>query len=340
MPRLRLATFNVENLLMRCDFSKAGIDGARAKLTQVEDQATAEKIAGVFNVLSEDDRTLTAQALAATRADVCAVQEVENLVTLANFNKTYLGRWCPKPFEHVALKEGNDGRGIDVGVLANTALPRVRSHAETTFRDLGLTPPPGQTPHDRAFRRDCLEVDIVKEGQVLTLFIVHFKSMHGGRDATRPVRDAEARAVRALIEQRFPEPESADWVILGDFNDYLELDGKPDKSHGLGALFDDGFSVDAAMNLVRSAEDRWSHYYSPLRQYSALDHIVLSPRLADQNRNARLSFVRAGVPWRVERHKGFRLPGIGWTNPKASDHCPLVLELTYEGAEFEEGRSA
>ena len=58
MPELRLATFNCENLMMRCDFARAGIKRARERLTEVDDAAVAAQVDSVFNVLSEDDRTL------------------------------------------------------------------------------------------------------------------------------------------------------------------------------------------------------------------------------------------------------------------------------------------
>ena len=110
MPQLRIATFNVENLLMRCDFERLGIENAEQKLNRISDADTASRLDAKFNVLSEDDRTLTAQALAATRADVCALQEVENLVTLTAFNNRYLSRWVDRPYQERILHEGNDGR--------------------------------------------------------------------------------------------------------------------------------------------------------------------------------------------------------------------------------------
>lgn len=329
MAELRLATFNVENLLMRCDFEAAGVENLRARLNRVSAEADAARVSEVFNVLSEDDRTLTAQALAATHADVCAVQEVENLVTLKTFNDRYLSRWCERPFRRCVLHEGNDGRGIDVGFLSRLPVIREVSHADATFASLAIKPPEQGGAEDRVFRRDCLEVDIEKDGKALTLFICHFKSMHGGRAKTRQVRDAEARAVRAIIENRFANPAEASWVILGDLNDYLEIDGVPDTENGLEALTSDGFATDLAMSAIADPLQRWSHHYAPLRQYTALDHILLSPKLLDLNRAARVTYVRAGVPWRSTRHSGFRLPGVGWANPKASDHCPLVATLEF-----------
>jgi hypothetical protein len=108
MPELRLATFNCENLMMRCDFARAGIKRARERLTEVDDATVAAQVDSVFNVLSEDDRTLTAESLGATQAEVCALQEVENLVTLTAFDTRYLARWSGGAFEERVLLEGND----------------------------------------------------------------------------------------------------------------------------------------------------------------------------------------------------------------------------------------
>ncbi len=331
MAELRIATFNCENLMMRCDFARAGIANAASRLTDVSTAEVADKVDARFNVLSEDDRTLTAQALAATRADVCALQEVENLVTLTAFHNRYLTRWTSQPYMTRILHEGNDSRGIDVALLSRRPVTRQASHAAKTFNALGIPPPTGTSGSARAFRRDCLEIDVVKDGRALTLFICHFKSMYGGREKTQPIRLAEARAVRALIEQRFPAPEKAEWLILGDFNDYTEIDGKPVTENGLHPLTDDGFSVDLAMLRVADPMQRWSHYYPREKTYSALDHIFLSPRLAKDNTASEARFIRAGAAWRCERHKGYRLPGVGWARPKASDHCPLVATIQFEG---------
>ena len=329
MPNIRLATFNVENLLMRCDFNAAGVENLRERLTNVSSPETAASVASVFNVLSEDDRTLTAQALAATRADVCAVQEVENLVTLTTFHNKYLSRWTDRVLPHHVLCEGNDRRGIDVGLLSRLEIVRTVSHAQASFASLGIKPPKGVHANERVFRRDCLEVDILKDGAVLTLFVCHFKSMHGGREKSRKIRDGEARGVRAIIQSRFANPAQENWVILGDLNDYLEIDGTADSAHGLGALLDNGFAYDMALLCLKVPKERWSHYYPVLKQYSALDHILLSPRLVDLNRKASISYVRAGMPWRATRHKGYRLAGVGWSDPKASDHCPLVAAIEF-----------
>ncbi|MEM8920018.1 MAG: endonuclease/exonuclease/phosphatase family protein, partial [Pseudomonadota bacterium] len=181
MPQITLATFNCENLMMRCDFSGHPISNLARKLTAVSDPGQAEEVDRAFNVLSEDDRTLTAQALAATGADVCCLQEVENLVALTAFHNRYLRRWSRRGYPYRALIEGNDTRGIDVAVLSRAKLTRRVSHAALSFTDLEMTPPKSVPTDARVFRRDCLEVDVEKQGRRLTLFVCHFKSMNGGR---------------------------------------------------------------------------------------------------------------------------------------------------------------
>src|SRR5690606_23571786 len=112
-------------------------------------------------------------------------------------------------------------RGIDVAVMLRSETAhgqpiefvRMTSHAHITYADLGLHTSElaalGEEPHERIFRRDCLEIDVTIAGRPLTIYSVHFKSMGSprngmdGRQATMPIRHAEALAVRHIIEERF-----------------------------------------------------------------------------------------------------------------------------------------
>lgn len=327
MPEIRITSFNCENLMMRFPFGDAKIPDIRAKLTRVVDQDMADQVDQAVNVLSEDDRTLTAQTLAMSAADICLLQEVENLVTLTAFHNRYLRRWARRGYGHRILKEGNDGRGIDVAALSRVRPISVISHARKTLGDLNLPTLPHQTPDMPAFRRDCLELDFDIEGSPLTIFVCHFKSMHGGRWETRPIRQQEALGVRRLIEAKFDQPAQASWMVCGDFNDFLEQDGQPSDDHSLGALVDGGFAIDALMASGTPALERWTHHYAGEGSYSALDHFFLSPALAARNTRPDVKITRIGLPWRAERYTGQRLPGIAWSQPKASDHCPISLNL-------------
>ena len=124
---------------------------------------------------------------------------------------------------------------------------------------------------------------------------------------------------------------NANVILLGDFNDYFERDGHPLHDHGLGPLIEDGFAVDLATHAIADPYDRWTHHYNGDDTYGALDHIFLSPALALRNPRPHVRIVRGGTPFRARRYEGARFPGVGWSEPKASDHCPLAATLQFEG---------
>lgn len=369
---LRLATFNVENLLTRFDFT-----GFRNELRQdrtlqlldIKNEAVFREMEVARVVAATDDtRQQTALAIADTFADIICLQEVESLHALEAFESNYLFRMVGDGFKRKYLIEGNDSRGIDVAIMMRdrTAageeieVVEVASHAAVTYQDMHLFSPDigrSEQPTSRIFRRDCLEVSLKIGGKPLSLFVVHFKSKGGARglaapgpqdnpDPTYPVRRAEAAATRQLIEQRFGKEgvRTANFAICGDMNDFVErVTITGDRRHGyrftpeavegsaLTVLAADGF----AENVVarRDPMDRWTHFHARGPEechLSQLDYIWLSPRLAAANAGTRPEIIRAGQPHRtifppeqiVERY-----PRIGWDRPKASDHCPVVMEL-------------
>jgi len=376
----RLATFNVENLFSRPEFTdhEGGEDGL-VGVYRFEDAAEG-RIARRINeaVTSDDKRQLTALALMQARADIVCLQEVDDREALEIFYGRYMKRLIevevaaqkravrdaalragriPAPddlyavdranyFDWRILVEGNDGRGIDVALLSRRPVG-VRTHAHRTFAEMDVWSQElagmrekvdGRdrrlSPSDRVFRRDCLEVDFEVGGRPMTVFVCHFKSMAGNRDQTRPLRRAEALAVRKIIEQRFGAGAAgANWAICGDLNDYREIDGLPIVDDygklvpsGLDPLLQDDFAVNIMRR--RPADDRWTTYHGAEDQYAQLDYILLSPALAAANPDAVPDIVRGGQPFRSSRHQGPRFPRVGWDRPKASDHCPVVVELT------------
>lgn len=365
---LRIATFNVENLMNRFDYS-----GYRNQLRQdrtlalydIKDEAEFRQLERARTIAHTDDaRQLTALAIAETRADIICLQEVDNLEALNAFEYGYLFKMVGRGYRRKYHTAGNDSRGIDVAVMMRDEtrhgqeieFVRMTSHAHVTYEEFDLhnkaLSETGNDPHERIFRRDCLEIDLKIGGRPLTLYVVHFKSMGSqrdgvpGREFTMPIRVAEAKAVRRIIENRFGAGKTASkrWIICGDMNDYEErvviggdglsgYDFKPAKEEvsSLHVFSGDGFAVNPVGRLPEL--DRWTLYHTrgpDERHLCQLDYLWLSPSLAKLNGKAMPEIVRAGQPWRTlmptgQHHE--RYPRTGWDRPKASDHCPVVMTL-------------
>ncbi|MFN7102535.1 MAG: endonuclease/exonuclease/phosphatase family protein [Pseudorhizobium sp.] len=366
---VRLATFNIENLVTRFDFS-----GFRNQLRQdrvlrlyeVDDKDAYQQMEQARVIAATDDtRQMSALAIADADADILCLQEVDNMPALHAFEYGYLFRMVGNGYLQKYLIEGNDTRGIDVAVLMREKtrhgetieLVDIRSHAMLTYQDLDLFDETLAAamvkPHDKVFKRDCLELDLRIGGKPLTLYVTHFKSMGNAREkgdgrlGTMPVRTAEARAVRRIIEERFGAEHAAkkSFAICGDMNDYQEkvvVSGTRRSGHDFtyqsereSAL--DVFSAEGfAENVVRRRDelDRWTLYHSrgPQEQHLCqLDYIWLSPALAARNAKMIPEIIRSGQPFRTPFPPGQEVdhyPRIGWDRPKASDHCPVVVELS------------
>jgi endonuclease/exonuclease/phosphatase family metal-dependent hydrolase len=365
---VRIGTFNIENLLTRFDFAgfRNQLRGDRVlRLYQIATEADYQRLEEARMIaLTDDMRQLTALAIAELDADILCLQEVESLEALQAFEFGYLYRMLGEGYRNKYLVEGNDSRGIDVAIMMREMtrdgqpieFVSLRSHAGVTFDSMGLYEPglaATEKPNDRIFRRDCLEVDVRVGGRPLTIYAVHFKSMNSPRDqmdgriATMPLRTAEARAVRRIVEQRFGSAEAAagqNFIICGDMNDYQErlvISGSPrtgfaftpavEPQSALDVFSSDGFAENAVRR--RAPDDRWTLFHAQglqVRHLCQLDYLWLSPALSRANPASVPEIVRKGQPHRTPLPPGQeveRFPRTGWDRPKASDHCPVVMEL-------------
>jgi endonuclease/exonuclease/phosphatase family metal-dependent hydrolase len=275
-----------------------------------------------FQGFTSEEKRLTGQAIRETKADVIALQEVENLETLKRFRTQFLGG--PSGYRYAIAVDGNDPRLIDVALLSRHPIVHVRSYHHIRSAD----------NRSYLFSRDCLEADIqLPDNRVVTLFVNHLKSMLdmfdpcNGRANTRARRAEQAEAVVKIIQDRFgAKAGDADFVVLGDLNDYMESDtqGEP----GIGALVE---WAEVENVVDRMPEDeRWTHFYAGNAScgvqpsYHQLDYVLLSRSLADQT-DAQPEIMRKGIPTRADRYQGPRFEGIGVDSPKASD--AVIMEI-------------
>lgn len=367
--KLRLGTFNVENLLTRQRFQPQGgrtdTDAAMSlfHFPRAEDREAVERSLAV--TLEDDKRQMTALALAEAKADLWMLQEVDSLASLQAFFANYVHRIADHRYGHFTLLGGNDRRNIEISFAARRdLLPAerlsVRSYKDMTFAEAGVRDPAlksfGIGPNHKVFARDCLEVALDFGDRQLTLFGCHFKSMDAGRSdgrkATVPLRRAEAQAVRHIVTSRFGEGwRDANWAILGDLNCYRyglgpQAEISDEGESGLEPLLDD-FAIDPMLGLP--VHERWTHFHrgwsdslqALTETHAPLDYILLSPALAAANPDPAIQTIRRGLPYRVPLDprapdrsiatlstSADRYPRIGWDRPKASDHCPLTIDLT------------
>lgn len=298
---MRIATFNCENFFARFKF-KENADSKEAS----HNGLTINDLE--FGFFDKDKRAITAKAMKALSMDTIALQEVENLKVLERFRNEFLGG--EKEYPYLMLIEGNDQRYINVALMSKLPIVHARS-----YRQL-------KSSRSNIFSRDCLEADLQTNSGNLTVYINHFKSMIGGREATKAKRVAQVQAVKNLVTDRFgTQAGRKPFIILGDFNDYIEV-GYEDES-GITELV----QWDQVENVVGrlKPEEQWTHFYKSGKEYRQLDYILVAKTLRNKVKSVEIE--RRGMPLRAELFKGKRFPGVGQDNPKASDHCPVVVEL-------------
>jgi len=174
--------------------------------TKKDDFQNADEI-----VLSATDyqtkRQIIGAVISQLNPDVAVLSEIEHLSILDDLNKSELGG----AYVATALIEGNDSRGIDIGVMSKIPFDQVVSHKDDSFTVNGTNGP------FYRYTRDCLELHLTYNGRHVVLLGVHFRSKGGTDDPDK--RLAEAQRTRAIANGIAKADPKAAIVVLGDFND-------------------------------------------------------------------------------------------------------------------------
>lgn len=316
--RIRIGTFNLNNLFSRYNFQSeidAPATGPASEVKYTFGSNAAIKLRTYQGRLikAKDDaaRNLIAQRIKRMNLDVLAVQEVEDVDTLRQFNRDQLGGL----YSQVLLIEGNDPRFIDIGLLSRLPVGGVTSWQRTVHPS---------APNVLVFSRDLIEVEVlnaVRTEKLFTLFNTHLKSNYvdfkddptEGQAAANERRQRQAETIGRILKAR-TRPDSR-FALVGDMND------APDSPYLRG------FTADAELKLVNGLKTpketqslsvtpaptspAWTHRYKEANQparYELYDHVWLSPALASKQVGA----------WIDRRTK---LAGDG------SDHDPSWVEI-------------
>jgi endonuclease/exonuclease/phosphatase family metal-dependent hydrolase len=260
----------------------------------------------------------TARVIDELAPDVLAVIEAEDRPALVRFNRDVLGpldqrQGADWTYAHALLVDGNDERGIDVGLMTQAGFDIVGmlSHIDDPH------PPPFDDRDGPVFSRDCAEYRIATPGghQVLVL-INHFKSKgYGSQQASTAKRAAQATRVAEIYRQR-REEGTEHIVVLGDLND------TPD-SEALSTLLSgtdlrdvselDGFEWNGRQGTFGTGNDK-------------IDYLLCSPAVFD--RVTAGGVFRKGV-WRGPRVRNAwpMLDTITSADEAASDHAVVWADV-------------
>lgn len=224
---VRVGTFNLNNLFSRFNFQgalseikKSGPSGSltiRYEFTDEKDYRIRTFYGKLVKAKDAEDTTTIAERIKTIDVDVLAVQEVENIAILKEFNRDYLEGLYP----YRVLIEGNDPRFIDVGLLSKLPLGAITSHQKAVHKD--------DASHT-VFGRDLVEVEILNSTRSKKLFTIynnHLKSHFGdddddgaGKIDNDDRRRKQAEKIAEIIADR--QRSDAKYLLTGDMNDHID----------------------------------------------------------------------------------------------------------------------
>ncbi|MEE9426797.1 MAG: endonuclease/exonuclease/phosphatase family protein [Paracoccaceae bacterium] len=262
--------------------------------------------------------TLTAKVIWDVDADILAVVEAECRPVLREFQKAMADRLDrPEPYRHLMIIDGNDGRGIDVGLVTKDGFPigTMRSHVDDLKPD-GFP----------IFSRDCPEYEVTTpSGQKIMVLPNHFKSKYGGNDpSSKAKRLAQSTAVAEYYNLLISNGIS-NIAVLGDLND------TPD-SDELKPLFDNTDLADVSGHVnFTEVEFNVNNGHRGIGTHglgnddSRIDYLLLSPALFAK---VTLGGIFRKGAWPGSRPKRWEVyPELTRKHHAASDHHLIWADI-------------
>lgn len=261
------------------------------------------------NSANEKSILHTAAVIKDVNADVIGIVEAENRIVLKEFNDNVINAVRGRPYERVMLIDGNDSRGIDVGLMAKSKyeINLMRSHVH----DL-------QGNGSPVFSRDCPEYQIITpEGNRIWVMVNHLKSKgYGGKVSSDAKRKLQASTVKEIYDRLLGQNETY-VVILGDFND------TPD-SAPLAPLLKQTDLKDISEHPGFN-NSGYAGTYGGATKSNKIDYILLSPDLFSRVTSG--GIFRTGAWPGVRPKKWDTYSSITKKEHAASDHHAIWADL-------------
>jgi len=250
----------------------------------------------------------TARVVRHVDADVLAMVETESRPALVRFSRHVIPAVGGAPYQHMMLIDGNDGRGIDVGIMLKKKFEIVRMLSHVDDRDhVG-----------EIFSRDCPEYVIrTDKGNEIVVLVNHFKSKgFGAQEDSDEKRERQALRVKDIYKGLIAAGHT-NVAVVGDLND--TPNGGP-----LAPLLQQTSLKDISTHQQFDDEGRPGTFGNGAASQK-IDYILLSPSLF--NATQRGGIFRKGV-WGGEHGDLFpHLPEITKESEAASDHAAIWAEI-------------
>lgn len=219
--------------------------------------------------VDEEAITMTARMIHDLNADVLALVEIESRPVLTDFHDHIYKSLTGHSYRHMMVIDGNDRRGIDVGIMVNDgfSIPSMRSHVDE------------ESNGKKVFSRDCPEYILeTPGGEKIAVLPNHFKSKYGGNNqASRDKREVQARFTAQYYERLLVEGIE-NVIILGDLNDTPDSDElQPLLNTSLREVTNHPAFTEFEFNS--STSDRGIGTFGTGADSKKIDYILLSPAL-------------------------------------------------------------
>lgn len=258
---------------------------------------------------NEISTRLTAKVIKDVNPNILGIVEAEDRPSLVRFNEELLNNH----FKHVMLVDGNDKRGIDVGLMTTSNFPigTIQSNVDATDRT------------GKIFSRDCPEYEVsTPNGNTIYILINHFKSQSGGGGAKRT---RQANEVRKIVDSLISQNKHV--VVMGDLNE-----GPPDENttvQNFAALYSNNSPLVDVYSLPPQdfIQGNRPGTFDSCGIRNRLDYIFISKSLVPHYRGGKI--YRCGL-WGKRKSRPTNwdtYTEMKRSQEQASDHALLYIDL-------------